>query len=72
MHFALAQRTVIQLETCLGCLATSTTYLAKALLAGWHIHGHLHFRFWNGQFDLKLPETDHPHPDFATVGQAAE
>lgn len=72
MYFALAQRRVIQLETCLGCLAICTTYLARAFLAGWYIHGNLHFRLWKDQFDLKLPEVDHPHLDFATVGQAAE
>lgn len=71
MYFDLARRRVIQLKTCLGCLAICTTYLARAFL-GWYIHRQLYFRFWKDQFDLKLPETDHPNLDLATVGQAAE
>lgn len=55
----------------LGSLAICTTYLARACL-GRYIHGHLHFRIWKDQFDLKLPEKDHPDLDLPTLGQAAE
>lgn len=71
MYFNLARRRVIQLKTCLGCLAICTNYLPRAFLE-WYIHGHLHFRFWKDQFDLKLPETDNPNLGLATVRQAAE
>jgi len=71
VYFDLARRSAMQLKVCLCFLAIYTTYLARAF-HGWCIHGHLYFRFWKDQFDLKLPETDHPNLDLATVGHTAE